>query len=86
MVMTPHEATHVKAADGTEKYVPLGDVWDPDYVSNAWMSYKAFQQKFKYSRKDGKLLKGTKGAESWLEEKMLISEEEAHGTFQTGRG
>jgi adenosine deaminase CECR1 len=86
MVMTPHEATHVKDADGTEKNAPLGNVWDTDYVSNAWMPYKTFQRQFKLSTSDGRLLRGTKGAETWLEEKMQISEEEAHGTHQTGRG
>jgi adenosine deaminase CECR1 len=86
MVMTPHEATHIKATDGTEKHVPLGNIWDPDYVSNTWMSYKEFQNKFEFTSSDGEVLRKTEGAETWLERKMQISEEEAHGTHQTGRG
>ena len=86
MVMTPHEATHVKSADGTQQFVPLGNIWDSEYVSNTWMPYKVFQRQFKFSSSDGRILIGTRGAETWLEEKMQISEEEAHGTQQTGRG
>jgi adenosine deaminase CECR1 len=86
MVMTPHEATHVKDADGTEKNVPLGNVWSSDYVSNTWMSYKEFQNTFVFIASDGTRLRGTEGAEIWLEQKMQISEEEAHATHQTGRG
>lgn len=85
MVMTPHEATSVKTVDG-EKFVPLGNVWDPEYVSNTWMSYKEFQKNFVYNDDEGRILLGTEGAEMWLEKKMQISEEEAHGTHQTGRG
>lgn len=86
MVMTPHEATHVKAADGTENHVPLGDVFKEDYISNAWMPYKKFQRKFELKDEHGHIMKKTAGAETWLERKMLISEEEAHGAHQTGRG
>jgi adenosine deaminase CECR1 len=86
MVMTPHEATHVKTADGAEKYVSLSNLWDPEYVSNTWMSYKEFQRRFKLRDENGETLRGTYGAEAWLEKKMQIGEEEAHGTHQTGRG
>jgi len=86
MVMTPHEATHFKATDGTEKHIPLGNVWDPAYIPNNWMSYQDFQQHFKFTDDDGDNLQGTTGAELWLERKMQISEEEAHACHQTGRG
>jgi adenosine deaminase CECR1 len=86
MVMTPYEATHVKDADGIEVQVALGNIWDKHYVSNRWMSYKVFQKKFDIKEEDGHHLKGTAGAETWLERKMQISEEEAHNTHQTGRG
>jgi adenosine deaminase CECR1 len=86
MVMTPHEATHTKSADGIETHVPLGNIWGPSYIRNTWMPYKQFQQEFKFEDKDGQVYEETSGAEMWLERKMLISEEEAHGTQQTGRG
>ncbi|TVY83644.1 Adenosine deaminase 2-A [Lachnellula suecica] len=86
MVMTPHEATHVKNADGVEEYVPLGNVWDVKYVCNNWMPYKKFQRHFNFVSASGQVLKGTSGAETWLESKMAISEDEAHGVHQTGRG
>lgn len=86
MVMTPHEATHVKNADGVEVYTPLGNLWDKHYVSNRWMSYKLFQKHFRIRDEHGHHLSGTSGAETWLEKKMLISEEEAHSAYQTGRG
>lgn len=86
MVMTPHQATHARNVDDTEKYVPLGNVWDSEYVPNTWMEYKTFQRQFELRTSQGEPLKGTIGAETWLEQKMLISEEEAHGTHQTGRG
>ncbi|KAM0195396.1 hypothetical protein ACHAPC_000591 [Botrytis cinerea] len=85
MVMTPHEATHVKGEE-KETYVPLGDVTDIDYVSNRWMPYKQFQRQFNFIDENGERLSGTSGAETWLERKMLISEDEAHGCSQTGRG
>jgi len=86
MVMTPHEATHVRSTDGTERHVPLGNVFDEDYIPNTWMSYKQFQQQFEFVDEHKHVLKNTPGAELWLERKMQISEEEAHGTYQTGRG
>ena len=87
MVMTPYEATHVKDKDGIESEVPLGNVFGGDYVSNRWMSYIKFQRRFKLKDENGRILSAdTEGAESWLERKMQISEEEAHGTRQTGRG
>lgn len=86
MVMTPHEATHEKASDGSQKYVPLGDVWTPDYICNSWMLYKDFQRLFRVETENGEVLRKTRGAEAWLERKMQIGEEEAHGTHQTGRG
>jgi len=86
MVMTLQEATHLKGDDGSLTYVPLGDLLDYKYTSNAWMPYKDFQRRFKYVDQSGKILEGTHGAESWLETKMQISEEEAHSFQQTGRG
>lgn len=87
MVMTQHEATHTKGSDGVETETPLGNVFHVDYVPNRWMPYKHFQQKFRFFDDENQvLLKGTKGAETWLERKMVISEEEAHGTQQTGKG
>lgn len=86
MVMTQHEATHVKGSDGVEIETPLGNTFNTDYVSNQWMPYKEFQQAFRFFDENQVLLKGTKGAETWLERKMIISEEEAHGTQQTGKG
>ncbi|KAH8668073.1 hypothetical protein BGZ60DRAFT_528410 [Tricladium varicosporioides] len=86
MVLTRHEATHVKDAEGNEKEVKLGNVWSKHYVCNTWMSYKQFQNSFKYDDGNGRVLVGTEGAEEWLVQKMLISEEEAHETSQTGRG
>ncbi|KAA8572733.1 hypothetical protein EYC84_003319 [Monilinia fructicola] len=82
MVMTPHEATHVKGEE-KEIYVPLGNVNDENYISNRWMSYKKFQREFNF---EDQKLSGTTGAEIWLERKMQISEDEAHGCNQTGRG
>lgn len=86
MVMTRHEATHEKGVNGLEYEVPLADLFAVDYLPNRWMPYKDFQMKFKYYDDDHNLLKGTIGAETWLERKMIISEEEAHGTQQTGTG
>ena len=86
MVMTPHEATHTKDAAGVETYVPLGDIWESSYTCNTWMPYKQFQNEFEFVDEDGQVYKKTSGAERWLERKMLISEEEAHGSPQTGRG
>ena len=86
MVLTLHEATHVKDAAGKETHVPLGNVWDTGYVCNAWMPYKKFQQYFDFVDENGQALKGTLGAEIWLERKMLISEDEAYSVHQTGRG
>jgi adenosine deaminase CECR1 len=86
MVMTLHEATHTKGTDGSEIFVPLGNVWDHKYVSNRWMSYKQFQRQFEFTDKEGQVLRKTAGAETWLERKMIISEEEAHNSHQTGRG
>ncbi|KAM3071015.1 hypothetical protein ACMFMG_009921 [Clarireedia jacksonii] len=73
MVMTESEAA------------PLADLWTDDYPSNAWMSYKRFQQKF-HIEDAGRTLHGTSGAETWLEEKMLFSEEETYAASQTARG
>lgn len=86
MVMTLHEATHTKDVKGFETYVPLGNVWDEEYVPNRWMSYKQFQRQFEFTDENGQVLKRTPGAEAWLERKMVISEEEAHSAHQTGRG
>ena len=86
MVMTPEEATHTTDEDGKERRVPLGNVYDPAYVCNSWMSYKQFQRQFDFTDNSGKGLRGSVGAEIWLERKMLISEEEAHHSHQTGRG
>lgn len=86
MVMTRREATHTKDSDGVEREVPLGNIFQQDYVPNRWMLYKDFQANFKFPHENNPRLRGTKGAELWLERKMLISEEEAHGIHQTGRG
>ncbi|KAF4637969.1 hypothetical protein G7Y89_g121 [Cudoniella acicularis] len=86
MVMTYREATHVKEAHGKEHKVGLGDVFHPNYVCNRWMRYKQFQEQFELDVGNGEILEGTSGAETWLERKMVISEEEAHGTHQTSRG
>ncbi len=86
MVLTLHEATHVKGIDSKEVYVPLGNVFDLSYVSNTWMSYKQFQEQFRYVDERGHAWTKTEGAEAWLELKMQISEDEAHNTHQTGRG
>jgi adenosine deaminase CECR1 len=73
MVMTEEEAA------------PLADLWSADYPSNGWMPYKKFQQKF-HCEDAGRILRGTSGAESWLEQKMLFSEEETYSASQTARG
>ena len=86
MVMTPHEATHKKGEAGTEEYCPLGNVWDSSYIPNTWMPYKEFQRQFEFVDEKGQNLSKTVGAETWLERKMQISEEEAHGCLQTGHG
>ncbi|KAK2627305.1 hypothetical protein QTJ16_003271 [Diplocarpon rosae] len=86
MVMTPKEANTIRDAKGNQQHVGLGDVFDENYVSNSWMSYKQFQQLFSFQDSLGQSFKGTSGAEAWLEQKMHISEEEAHGCRQTGRG
>lgn len=86
MVMTKHEATHPKNSAGDKAYHPLGDVWSDAYVSNTWMPYKDFQRDFKFTDENGDVLLGTSGAETWLERKMIISEEEAHSIHQTGHG
>ena len=86
MVMTPHEATHVKDSDGNEQSVDLGNIFDEQYVCNRWMPYKQFQQLFFYRDDSGREWQRTSGAEAWLEMKMHISEEEAHGVRQTSRG
>ena len=74
MVLTKQEA------------MPLGDVWDANYVSNRWMPYKQFQQRFHVEDENGTTLIGTSGAETWLESKMIIHESEAYSVHQTGRG
>lgn len=86
MVMTFREATHTKDSEGNETFVPLDNLWNQNYVSNRWMSYKEFQRQFEWKDETGKILKRTEGAEAWLERKMIISEEEAHNAHQTGRG
>ncbi len=86
MVLTLHEATHVKDPNGKEVYVPLGNVFESSYVSNTWMSYKQFQKQFEYIDEKGHVWRKTEGAEAWLEMKMQVSEHEAHDTHQTGRG
>jgi adenosine deaminase CECR1 len=86
MVMTLDEATHTKDANGVKTYVPLGDVWDENYEPNRWMSYKKFQRHFKYTDRSGHVLRNTHGAETWLEQKMIISEEEAHNVHQSSKG
>jgi adenosine deaminase CECR1 len=88
MVLTPHEATHIKNIHGAEEYVPLGNVFDNECITNNWMPYKQFQNEFEVVHPEPKErnLSKTPLAELWLEKKMQISEEEAHGAHQTGRG
>jgi hypothetical protein len=74
MVLTPQEAA------------PLDNVWDAKYQSNRWMPYKQFQQLFDIEDENGTTLTGTSGAETWLESKMIIHEDEAYSVHQTGRG
>lgn len=89
MVMTDHQATHEKQKDGSEKFIGLGDIFKGRYISNTWMRYSDFQKRFDNSRitpnppRPPHQLTRT---EDWLVQKMEISEEEAHGTHQTGRG
>lgn len=87
MVLTLQEATHIKDSDGTEKYVPLGNIFDKEYIANTWMSYKQFQKEFELTPyQDQHILPETLAVELWLEKKILISEEEAHGVHQTSKG
>jgi adenosine deaminase CECR1 len=86
MVLTFHEATHILDVDGEEKAVPLGNIFDESYISNTWMPYKQFQDKFKFVDEQNIDLSMTYGAELWLASKMQISEEEAHSAHQTSRG
>ncbi|KAG4431778.1 hypothetical protein IFR05_012735 [Cadophora sp. M221] len=86
MVMTSHEATYIKDSESNEKSVGLGNVFDEQYVSNRWMSYKEFQRLFSFRDDFSRKWQQTTGAEAWLEMKMHILEEEAHGTRQTSRG
>lgn len=86
MVMTRHEASHTRDANGIESFVGLGDVFDAQYAPNRWMLYKRFQRHFRFRDDVGDVLEGTEGAETWLQRKMEISEDEAHGCRQTGRG
>ena len=86
MVLTPHEATHIQDRQGGEKYIPLGNIFHEDYVPNAWMPYKQFQNEFELVDEKNQTLSKTEGAESWLTTKLQISEEEAHNTCQTSRG
>ena len=86
MVLTPYEATHIQDVHGTEKHVPLGNIFHEGYVSNTWMPYKQFQNEFEFIDERNQILSKTAGAESWLATKLQISEEEAHNTYQTSRG
>lgn len=86
MVLTLHEATHIRDINGTEEHVPLGNIFDKDYISNTWMSYKKFQNEFEFVDQNKQVLSKTPGAELWLERKLQFSEEEAHGAHQTGKG
>lgn len=86
MVMTPYEATHEKDSDGNDTPINLGNVWDPAYIPNRWMSYREFQDNFEFRDEHGRILRRTDGAEAWLESKMEISEDEAHSSRQTSRG
>ncbi|RKF79227.1 Adenosine deaminase 2-A [Golovinomyces cichoracearum] len=91
MVMTLHEATHVTDPEGNEKFVPLGNLWEEDYVQNSWMSYKSFHIQFDpYDKSTGKGknfgLERTLAAEKWLEDKIQFSEDEVHDSKQTASG
>jgi adenosine deaminase CECR1 len=84
-VMTKDNATKYKDAKGVESHRPLGNIFDVSYIPDTWMSYKEFQSRFPlYS--ESALLKGANEAETWLAQKMLISEDEAHGVHQTSHG
>lgn len=50
------------------------------------MRYQDFQDAFSLNLPSGDTLKGTSGAETWLEQKLQITEEEAHNTRQTTAG
>ncbi|KAI0999856.1 hypothetical protein K3495_g8341 [Podosphaera aphanis] len=89
MVMTLYEATHTTDPDGHEQYVPLGNVWDENYIPNRWMPYRKFHTEFDphdtwNERQYG--LERTVAAELWLEKKMQFTEDEAHHSKQTGHG
>ena len=86
MVLTPHEATHPNDLYGTEEHVPLGNIFHTDYISNAWMPYKQFQNEFELVDENKRVLSKTSGAELWLQSKLQISEEDAHNSQQTLRG
>ncbi|RFU31641.1 hypothetical protein B7463_g4687, partial [Scytalidium lignicola] len=85
MVQTLYEATHIKNSEGEMEHVGLADIFSPHYIHNRWMRYKDFQNKFQI--KHGEDMESSiEVVESWLVQKMHISEEEAHNTKQTGRG
>lgn len=77
MVLTRHEATYEKDTEGNEHYLGLGNVWDSRYPSNRWMSYKDFQRTFHYTYQHGHGSMWREGAETWLENRLYISEDEA---------
>jgi adenosine deaminase CECR1 len=85
-VMTRDNATKYRDAKGVESRRPLGDIFDVSYIPDTWMSYRDFQRRFRFRSESGQILIGTDGAETWLAQKMLISEEEAHGVHQTSHG
>lgn len=62
------------------------NIFKKEYDPPRWMKYKLFQKQFDWTDGDGIRYKGTAGAETWLQKKMEISEEEAHGINQTARG
>ncbi|KHJ33649.1 putative adenosine deaminase family protein [Erysiphe necator] len=91
MVMTLHEATHIINSEGVEVLVPLGNVWEEDYIPNSWMPYEKFHTQFDpYDKWTGKGknygLERTLAAETWLVEKIQFSEDEAHNSKQTCNG
>lgn len=100
MVLTDDNAKRENAENNGGKEVS-GDhanVWSSSYVPNTWMRYKKFQRTFRDFDSEGTVnFEETKNeqvlregessrAETWLEHKMLFTEEEAHGINQTSRG
>ncbi|RPB02991.1 Metallo-dependent hydrolase [Choiromyces venosus 120613-1] len=59
---------------------PISDIFDPGYTPLEWALYPEFLERFPSEMVDGV------DAESWLANKMVISEQEAHDIHQTTDG